>query len=217
MDFYSMEDVRADDNIRAERQAYIISQYSASPVIKQILRDFRKRIKPRADIDVFYKNIMDIDTATGDGLDTWGVIVNLPRVVVLNDGTRVTLDDDNYRRLLMYKALANISDASAATLNRMMQVLFPTSPPDIVTAISEQKDGDMYYNSTPMTIRWAIDGLVDEFQLALFKLGGTLCLGAGVGWNLIAVDTENTFGFLDSELQPFNQGAFWDGSYLDRG
>lgn len=217
MDFYSMEDVRADDNIRTERQAYIISQYGDSSVIKKLLRDFRKNIKPRADIDTFYKNVMDIAAATGEGLNTWGDIVNLPRVVILNDGTRVTLDDDNYRRLLMYKALANISDASGATLNKMMDVLFPSSPPNIVTAISEQKDGDMYYNATPMTVRWVINGRVDEFQLALFKLGGTLCLGAGVGWNLVAVDAANTFGFLGSGLQPFNQGMFWDGSYLDRG
>lgn len=217
MDFYSMEDVRADDNIRTERQPYIISQYGDSSVIKNLLRDFRKNIKPRADIDTFYKNVMDISTATGEGLEIWGSIVNLPRVVILSGGTRVTLEDDNYRRLLIYKALANISDASGATLNKMIGVLFQSAPPSVVTAISEQKNGDMYYNATPMTIRWVIDGRVDEFQLALFKLGGTLCLGAGVGWNLIAVDKANTFGFWGSGLQPFNQGMFWDGSYIDRG
>ena len=112
MDFYSEDNVRADDNIRAELQPYIQSQYAASPTILKLLWDFRENISPEADIKTFYKNIVNIETATGKGLDVWGKIINLERSVMLDDGQRVTLGDDDYRRLLIYKALANITDAS---------------------------------------------------------------------------------------------------------
>lgn len=214
MDFYSQNDVRADDDIRAELLPYLQSQYAASPTIIKLLEAFREDISPEADIKTFYRNVMDIETAVGEGLDVWGRIVALEREVVLDDGTRVTLGDDDYRRLLMYKCLANITDASGATLNKMMKLLYPQAPPAIVPVVTEMKEGDKFYNGTPMVVRWYINGHVTAMELALFKLGGTLCLGAGVGWDLVAFDVSNTFGFLNSGLQPFNQGTFWDGSYI---
>lgn len=33
-------------------------------------------------------------------------------------------------------------------------------------------------------------------------------MGAGVGWDLVMIDTSNVFGFDGSGLQPFNCGVF---------
>ena len=219
MDFLQQADVRESDNIREEPQAYIQSQYSASPHILQLLGEFREHILPDVDIQELYDNIVNIDRATGYGLDIWGRIVGISRIIELDTGQRFTLDDDKYRKLIMYKALANISDAAAETLNKMMSILFgdDEDAPIVITPIVEKKLGNMYYNDAPMHVRWFIRQKLSDFELALFQIGGTLCLGAGVGWVLTAVDTRRTFGFYGSGLQPFNQGNFWDGSYIDRG
>lgn len=220
MDFLGNDNVRADDNIREERQEYIQSQYSASPTLCRILKDFRDNISPDIDIDTMIKNMVDIDTAKGAGLDNWGRIINMPRTLQLENDVMIFLDDEQYKKMLLYKALANITDESGWNINRMMEVLFSErqeTVPQVITAIVEGKIGDMYYNKTPMTVRWIINDKLSDIDLALFKVGGTLCLGAGVGWTLIAIPLDATFGFAGSGLTPFNQGAFWDGSYIDRG
>ena len=81
MDFRGNEDVRACDNIREEKQPYLLSQYSASPTIYQILADFRENIDPTPDIWTFYDNVFNIATAQGVGLDIWGAIIGMDRTI----------------------------------------------------------------------------------------------------------------------------------------
>ena len=119
MNFYSDLDVREDDNVREELQPYILTQYSASPTITKLLSDFRDEIDTQADMATFEQNMFDIETASGIGLDIWGKIIGISRTIQLSDST-VTLDDEHYRKLLMYKALANITDSSLATLNKLL-------------------------------------------------------------------------------------------------
>ena len=104
MDFRGNEDVRACDNIREEKQPYLLSQYSASPTIYQILADFRENIDPTPDIWTFYDNVFNIATAQGVGLDIWGAIIGMDRTIYdQSTSTKITLDDEGYRKLLYYK------------------------------------------------------------------------------------------------------------------
>ena len=206
MNFYSDLDVREDDNVREELQPYILTQYSASPTITKLLSDFRDEIDTQADMATFEQNMFDIETASGIGLDIWGKIIGISRTIQLSDST-VTLDDEHYRKLLMYKALANITDASLATLNKLLPLLFEDASFSVRNVIIEAKNGDEYYNSYPMHVRYTIDGELSELDAALFSAGGTLSLAAGVGWSLLATQGR-VFGFDGSGLQPFNRGTF---------
>lgn len=193
-----------------DNQEYIQSQYGNSPTIKKLLYAFKGRISPDSDIDVFYENIMDIDTATGYGLDVWGNIVGVTRSLTLTDGTIIKLDDDNFRSYIKFKALANISDASMATLNEMSQVLYNDDSLIITNVLTPGSlpNGD-YYNTTPMRVKWTWRAnSVSELEEALFSNGIILCLAAGVGWSIGIISTDPLFGFQGSELNPFNQGAF---------
>lgn len=206
MNFYSDLDVREDDNVREELQPYILTQYSASPTITKLLSDFRDEIDTQADMATFYQNMFDIETANGIGLDIWGKIIGISRTIQLPDST-VTLDDEHYRKLLMYKALANITDSSLATLNKLLPLLFEGASFSVRNVIIEAQNGDEYYNSYPMHVRYTIDEDLSELDTALFSAGGTLSLAAGVGWSLLAA-TGRVFGFDGSGLQPFNRGTF---------
>lgn len=206
MNFHSDTDVRECDDVREELQPYILSQYSSSPTIVQLLSDFRDNIDPQADINLFIEKTMNIDTAEGIGLDILGRIIGMSRVV-LYGGETITLTDDLFRRLLMYKAFANISDSTMATMNKMLYLLFGENVIFAKNLIVESQNGDEYYNSFPMHVRFtALRELTDEEKI-LFSFGATLNLSAGVGWSLV-VNQSRVFGFKNSELMPFNCGVF---------
>lgn len=68
-----------------EYKKTILSQYANSPTLLSLIESFNDCIDPRENVDAFYKNIWDLQTAKGIGLDIWGKIVNVPRKLKLND------------------------------------------------------------------------------------------------------------------------------------
>lgn len=209
MDFRSRRDVRASDDIREELLEFVQSQYSASPNICGILETFRSNISPRADIDLFYDVVFNIISAQGVGLDLWGNIVHMKRSVADPDtGFMMALSDEGYRTLLLYKALANIMDATAASLNRLIHLLFPGSICYVLVVQQEAQKGDLKYNARPMHIRWVLEHFLSDEERAIFKVAGTLCKGAGVGWSMYNTDPDRVFGFDGGGWQPFDQACF---------
>ena len=215
MNFHTDTDVRECDDVREELQPYLLTQYADSVTITQLLADFRDNIDAQNDTDLIEKQFMDIDTAQGIGLDILGRIIGIPRIVQYASQA-ITLNDETYRRLLKYKAYANISDASLATLNKMLYTLFDE---DLFTAeniVVKEQSGDEYYNSFPMHIRFTAKRELTDEEKILFNVGAILNLSAGVGWSLIVIQ-DNIFGFKNSELQPFHCGAFTSNSNVVEG
>lgn len=134
----------------------VASQYANSPIIMQLLRDMNSFIDPRVDLDAFFTNIWNVQTATGYGLDVWGRIVGVNRVVkIVGDqkylgfseaddipltdprpfgqapffsgfvsGDNYSLSDEAFRKLILVKALANITDCSVKAINQILRNLF---------------------------------------------------------------------------------------------
>ena len=61
----------------------IISQYGQSPTIRALVDSMNEHIDPRADFDAFYNFVFNVDTAVGFGLDIWGRIVGVSRLLRL--------------------------------------------------------------------------------------------------------------------------------------
>ena len=192
-------------------QEYIQSQYSNSPTMKQILLSLADNINPDADIDIFYQNIMNIDSANGVGLDIWGTIVGAPRKLQLEeDSKEIILNDDMYRNYIKFKMLANISPATLETLNKISYILYNNTSLSVANVQTEGTlDNGDFYNTTPMMVRftWQTSQVTDQDR-AIFMQGILFCLAAGVGWDLVVINTDNIFGFAGSGLSPFNQGTF---------
>lgn len=131
----------------------VISQFANSPRLLLALESFNQVVDPTTLIDDWYANVWNPQTATGYGLDVWGRIVGVSRVVKIvptkyfgfnqqvpgtttfglgafYSGAATTqnyaLSDDVYRRLIFAKGLVNISDNSITTINKMLMSLFPT-------------------------------------------------------------------------------------------
>ncbi len=198
---YRTADVRSLFDVKSDACASIQSQYSASDNMTSVIAGFARMIDPYEEIQSFYDDIFNILSAQGQGLDLWGEIIDIPRIISVNDASAMTLDDDHYRALLLYKALANISSSDIATLNKLLQTLIDT---DIGVF-----NGNAYVLETgPMKIRWVFEYFLNEVEMAIFKTAGTLARGAGVGWEMYAVDPDKVLGFDGSKMKSFNQAPF---------
>lgn len=135
-------------------QQTIISQYATSPFITALIAAFNQWIDPTVNLDNFYNWIWNVDTAQGYGLDVWGRIVGVGRVLKVAvtskyfgfaEATNVSaatfghgpfysgqqinsnfiLSDDGFRTLIYAKALSNITDGSIPSINQILLTLFP--------------------------------------------------------------------------------------------
>lgn len=202
------------------RDETILSQYSASPHILQLTHDFSLRIDPAPDIDTFFEKVFDIETAQGWGLDNWGRILGVPRGVQVATtdwfgyyGSQLQpwnnapffnsqqatenflLTDEAYRKLLIYKAAANIGSADAATINRLLSQVFPDSYDHVVD------NGDM-------SIRAVFSDYLEPVEIGILNTYGALNKGAGVQWVYLSVNPDEVFGFDNTGFQPFDCGVF---------
>ena len=60
-------------------QDTLLSQYANSPILLQLIESLNDAIDPSKNIDAFYNQLWNIDTAQGYGLDVWGRIVGVSR------------------------------------------------------------------------------------------------------------------------------------------
>jgi len=130
----------------------VLSQYSNSPILTQLILNLDEYLDPNAKIDAFYALVMNLDTAEGYGLDRWGRVVGVNRVLQIPvenwfgfaeaspgsytfgqgafySGAPLTsnfaLSDNAYRFLILAKAAANITNGSIPAINQILLNLFP--------------------------------------------------------------------------------------------
>jgi hypothetical protein len=131
----------------------VISQYANSPSLRQLVANLNDHIDPKVNIDAFFDLVMNLQTAQGFGLDVWGRIVGVGRVLSIASGeylgfeeaadpslmgfnqapffgggsatANYALSDSGYRVLIIAKALANICDCSVPAINTVLNTLFP--------------------------------------------------------------------------------------------
>jgi len=174
----------------------IISQYANSPTIVQLVQNMNDYIDPRADIDNFYDFVWNVDTAQGFGLDIWGRIVDVGRAVQIPGGYPYILEDYDYRKLILAKAMANISVTTSAALNQILTNYF-----------SER--GKCYVLDTgSMTMTYRFEFSLTTIEYAIVQYSGILPSPAGVLVNYV-FGTAPFFGW-DAENSSI---AGWDAGH----
>ena len=129
----------------------VLSQYANSPIISQLCKNMAQYVDQTENFDSFYDTIWNVDTAVGNGLDIWGRIVGVNRVLQLPSDTsyfgfeeatswqpfgqapffsgetvtnNYSLTDPAYRILILAKALFNITNGSIPAINQILLNLF---------------------------------------------------------------------------------------------
>ena len=187
----------------------IISQYGNSATITQLVRNMDQYLDPRADFDTFYSYVWNVETAQDFGLDIWGRIVGVDRTLNVPADTPnpghfaftpgvVTLTDSQYRTVILVKALANITDCTARSLNQLLSNLFAGR-------------GRCYVLDTgAMSMRFTFEFFLQPFEYVIITQSGVAPRPAGVLANVLQVDPSQTFGFAEAiQFQPFDQGTFY--------
>jgi len=194
----------------------VASQYANSPILMGLIANFNAYIDPRADINDFYAKMWDIATAEGYGLDVWGRIVGVSRVmkVPINadqyfgfsgtelqpfnqgpffSGTPETennlLTDDAFRALILVKAMTNISGCSAQRTNYVLTQLFGTG--GVMESVLPSPLGE--YGKTycidnhDMTVGYVFEFTPTPLQLAILQQSGAVLRPSGVFVNVVLI------------------------------
>lgn len=180
----------------------LLSQYSNSPTIVQLINNINGYLSPLANIDAFFNLVWNVDTAVGHGLDIWGRIVGVGRVLAIenvvyfgfqgpsgasgtgfNQGifyngetvtSNYTLLDDPFRALILAKALANISNGTIPAINQILINLFGPGGPLPVSGNCYCTDG------LNMTMTYTFGSALTPVQLAIVEQSGVLPRPCGV-------------------------------------
>ena len=199
----------------------ILSQFDNSPRLLALLTAYNAQVDPSVDIAALYEQVFDPRTATGWGLDVWGRIVGIGRVIQLDASGAVfgfdrsalrpfghgtfyrravnsnfRLADEAYRLLIFFKAAVNITDGSLRDLNRLLAWFFESRGPAMVLHVGTMK------------LRFYFDFTLKPFERALLSRDDVAPKPAGVGWEIYDVPRAKTFGFARSGLKPFGHGTF---------
>ena len=172
----------------------ICSQYANSPTMRRLIENQNEAIDPTADIDNFFACVWSIDTAFGVYLDIWGRVVGIDRNAL---EPLYTLSDDEYRTLILAKAVSNISAANAPSINALLQSVFP----GVRCYVSDQGN---------MLMQYTFEQLLTAFQQAVMTQSGIMLRPAGVGGKLFA-SVLPCFGFSEAgtiTAAPFGQAPF---------
>jgi hypothetical protein len=207
----------------------IQSEYGNSPRITGLILNLFSYINQTQNFDAFYDNIMNIETAQGYGLDTWGRIVGVNRVLQVQTlywfGFAEALPGDegfNYPSVIGYgpsfgfeEALPNSYAFNQGPFGFDIEYLQPNN-----------NGGGPYYSGETLTSNFALSDQSYR-TLILAKAAANITNGSIPAINQILMNlfpnrgnafvTEGSapstpfFGFEEStNANPFNQGVFYE-------
>lgn len=114
------------------------------------------------------------------------------------------LADDAFRTLILVKALANISDCSIQSINRLLQNLFAGR-------------GRCYVNDLGgMQLRYTFEFYMTPVEVAIMSQSGALPRPTGVGASILQVQLPAVMGFSEAgpvSAAPFGQGTLFTGAH----
>jgi hypothetical protein len=189
-------DVDGVTDVQSRDSIAIQPQYAHSPRIKALAAAFQDEIDASPELQDLFDKVANPATAIGVYLDWLGARVGVSRQLVTQSGS-ITLGDENFRFLILLKALANISAGDVATINDLLGRLL-----DAPVWCMDRQD---------MTIDVYIFGEMTSEQRAILEVYGIPCRPAGVLANIYYFPGGGDyFGFDGSGLQPFDQAPFFN-------
>ena len=174
----------------------VTSQYGNSPTLLALFESLNAAVDPSADIDNFITRIWQIDSAQGFGLDIWGRIVGVSRSIPTNPVTVLT--DNQFRSLILLKALSNISIATSPNINTLMSEWMAARGVCFVADLGQ------------MEILYQFEFMLALFEIDIITQSGIFLRPAGVGGWMVTT-TYPVFGFAEmgtTWAAPFDQAPF---------
>lgn len=192
-DVLTVEDFAKIPDVESMVTAALQSQYAESPRIKALCAAFQAELDATPNLSALLEAVCDPRKASGVFLDWWAARVGVARRLTAR-GKVLTLNDEQLRFLIFYRAAANISNSSLYDMNRLLRQVIAAQV--------------FVVDNFNMTVDLRVLGMLTEVEEFILKNYGLLTRGAGVGYHVQLGITKNCFGFNGSELKPFNVGPF---------
>ena len=210
----------------------VISQYGQSPTIRALVESMNDCIDPRADMAEFYRAVWNVDTAEGWGLDVWGRIVGVSRLLRVPSGTDpiVGFDTGNVPydwQTMSYGRFANNGEGTggqAFVLNdTAYRVLILTKALANISATNARSLNALLQNLFPnrgrvyvrdlgsMSMQFVFNFALSPVERAIVSQSGVLPHPAGVFYTVVIAPVASLFGFRNinpGSVLPFNYGVF---------
>lgn len=206
----------------------VLSQYANAPALTAIIGNLFACLDQTANLDAFFDLVWNVDTAQGYGLDCWGRIVGVDRVLaVVDDGffgwsegvpgaltwgegrwysgssltSNYELADEAFRRLILTKAAANITDGSIGSINAILLSLFPNRGNCYVREGTQAPYFDWHESTTGrswgeapwysgellprMTMQYVFNFALSAVEIAIVEQSGVLPRPTGVSATVV--------------------------------
>lgn len=205
----------------------IISQYANRPRIVALIEKMNEYFDQSGLFEAFYDNVWNVETASGFGLDIWGKIVGVGRMLQIPAGNffgfsesgdwspfddepfyngisgsgGYNLSDEAYRKLIMLKAMANIAATTVPKINAMLQFIFGGR-------------GRCYINTYGrMRIRYTFEFALHAYERAAMLHSGVF--PAPMGVTVYLLEDAGYFGFSEAgDTATFSDGPMLDDSLI---
>lgn len=216
--------------------ATVISQYANSPTLLQLVEDFGQYFDPSANLQSFYLTVWNIDTAVGFGLDIWGIILGVSRVVTIV-GASGRFGFENSDSPPDWENFGNLNEPgvggpfysgqivgnSYKLDDDPYRVLLLTKALANICATTAQSLNALISNLFPgrgvcytvdlggMQMSYVFLFPLSVVEFAILADSGVLAHPAGVGINIVVIES-GYFGFNEqgASVEPFNYGTFFN-------
>jgi Protein of unknown function (DUF2612)/PASTA domain len=215
--------------------ATVISQYANSPTILAMVANFAEYFDPAQNLQSFYLDVWNIDTAIGFGLDIWGRILGVSRVIPI-PGTSGAFGFENSDTPPDWENFGNLNDVLSGgpffsgqisgnsyklndgpyrtlLLTKALGNICATTAPALNALITNLFPGRgrcYTRDGGAMTMTYVFEFPLTTIEYAILAYSGVLAHPAGVGVN-INVAAGGFLGFAEAlpGVEPFNFGVFF--------
>lgn len=208
----------------------ILTQYADSPKLRSLIETFNDALDLDDFTEEFIKSVWDISTADTYGLDVWGKIVGVSRLLKVEQSSTyfgfdeaLTSASNNSPKPFNEAPFYNgpLQSQTYRLSNDAYRILIMAKAMSNITDCSIPNINRLlnYLFGTKGQVFVAITGVMSIRYVFLFELSdvdraivlnsNAITKPAGVSVGLMIVDPQTTFGFAEAGLQPFEQGIFF--------
>jgi hypothetical protein len=217
-------------------ESTIMSQFANSPTILQLVKNMNSYISPHADFENFLSYVWNVNTAVGFGLNIWGRIVGVSRVIPI-PGDSNSLGFSNSDTPPDWENFGSngqpgtggpwfngqvstgsytLADSAYRTLilaKALANIAATTAPAlnQLVTNLFPGRGRAYTQDGLDMTMSYVFEFSLTPIELAILTFSGVLPHPGGVLTKIVVAPVdEGFFGFAEMGLgvQPFGFGTF---------
>lgn len=212
-------------------ESTIISQYANSPTLVQLIRNMHSYIRQDTNFEAFFNFCWNVDTAEGFGLDNWGAIVGISRLLQIPNSVNLFGFQNNVNppgvEPFNYGVFNSPSfgpeESSVLLPDPAYRILILTKALSNISATTAPAINQVLQNLFPgrgnayvldqgnMRMQYTFEFSLTLTEFAILSQSGALPHPAGVLVSIVSIPPTDVFGFVSAlpNAEPLNFGVLY--------